>query len=188
MRAHLLRAGSSSLAVVLLTMVSTGHAQTARPWVDPPSDTGSAFPSPSPAQAPAEAKPSTTHSPTSSSAAQATGTTVEKKDVAAQEASPSKNRESASKASSKKAASASKTRQRNRATTVRSDRSRQSVQRREYAGQPRRGSRAEQIRNGVNSGLEVMTLRTIEFPDGRRVQILTRPRPGTVSEIMASPY
>jgi hypothetical protein len=32
-----------------------------------------------------------------------------------------------------------------------------------------------------------MTLRTIEFPDGRRVQILTRPRPEAMSELMEAP-
>ncbi|WP_445503626.1 hypothetical protein [Microvirga sp. G4-2] len=50
-----------------------------------------------------------------------------------------------------------------------------------------RSTRAARVREGLNSGLEVMTLRTIEFPDGRRIQILTKPRPGAMSELLDTP-
>jgi len=187
MRTPLLGAAGSSLAVFLLVAASPGQAQTARPWVDPPPDAGSASSSSSPAQAPVDV--TSPASPASPAAAHTEASTRgETKAPPAREASASKDERSASKAVSRKGTSATKTRQRARAVAARSDRARKSVQRRDYAGQVRRGSRAEQIRDGMNSGLEVMTLRTIEFPDGRRVQILTRPRPGAVSELMAAPY
>jgi outer membrane biosynthesis protein TonB len=47
-----------------------------------------------------------------------------------------------------------------------------------------RSTREERVRRGIDSGLELMTLRTIEYPDGRRVQILTRPDPGAMSELL----
>jgi hypothetical protein len=46
------------------------------------------------------------------------------------------------------------------------------------------GSRA---RDSEASNLEVMNLRTIEFPDGRRIQILTRPDRRTLSELPDEP-
>jgi hypothetical protein len=33
-----------------------------------------------------------------------------------------------------------------------------------------------------------MTLRTIEFPDGRRMNVLVRPGEETVQEVMGDPY
>ncbi|WP_205789873.1 hypothetical protein [Microvirga makkahensis] len=62
----------------------------------------------------------------------------------------------------------------------------QSAQRRERADRGSRSARAERVREGIDAGLEVMTLRTIELPDGRRIQILTRPRPETMSELMGA--
>jgi hypothetical protein len=48
----------------------------------------------------------------------------------------------------------------------------------------RDGTRSARLRDGVNSGLEVMSLRTIEFPDGRRVDVLVRPSPRALSRLM----
>jgi hypothetical protein len=80
-----------------------------------------------------------------------------------------------------------KDRQQTRAVATRSEQPRQTIQRRELAEQSVRSARAARVREGLNSGLQVMTLRTIEFPDGRRVQILTRPEPETMSELLGSP-
>jgi hypothetical protein len=33
-----------------------------------------------------------------------------------------------------------------------------------------------------------MNLRTIQLPDGRRIQVLTRPDPRTMSEVLVTPY
>lgn len=45
-------------------------------------------------------------------------------------------------------------------------------------------ARSRQIRAGMNAGLEIMTLRTIELPDGRRMQILTRPDPEDMAQFL----
>ena len=37
------------------------------------------------------------------------------------------------------------------------------------------------------NGLEIMNLRTIELPDGRRIRILTKPDPETVRRVLARP-
>lgn len=178
--------GGLSMAAVLLAMISSGQAQTPRPWVDPPPETGPA-PSPSPAPTGGEAKPTIAlpHSPTPAAQA-APGMGKEKKEP--QEASTSTMGRPTAKASvQKKVISDNKPRPSSRTLTARRDRSKPLTQRREVAEQTARGTRAERVREGVNSGLEVMTLRTIEFPDGRRIQILTRPSPGAVSELMTSP-
>lgn len=57
--------------------------------------------------------------------------------------------------------------------------------RRTTADRSRGGSRARIAREGVASGLEVMTLRTIELPDGRRMNILVSPDPETVRRLLA---
>jgi len=189
MRAYSFRIGGLSMAAVLLAMISPGQAQTPRPWVDPPPETGPAA-SPPPASTGAEAKPSNAPAanpaPASAPAAQA-ATVVEKEKKVAQDASASGNEKPASKTVQKKVLSDSKTRPPSRAVAVRNDRLRRPAQRRDVAEEIPRGTRAERIREGVHSGLEVMTLRTIELPDGRRIQILTRPRPGAVSELITSP-
>ncbi|WP_230532353.1 hypothetical protein [Microvirga roseola] len=47
-----------------------------------------------------------------------------------------------------------------------------------------RVTRSERIQDGLESGLRLMTLRTIQLPDGRRIQVLVRPDPEVVSELM----
>lgn len=196
MRAHLFGIGGLSLAALFLAMPSLGQAQSGRPWIDPPAEAGPAAPSSSPSSTAQETKPaaaSPTPSPAPSPAASApaahatASTQGVMKDTPRQEkleTSPSKPSKSASRSVSKKVTSEERTRPQSRGLVARSDRSRQGIQRRDVAEQDPRGGRAERIREGVNSGLEVMTLRTIEFPDGRRMQILTRPRPGEISELM----
>jgi hypothetical protein len=47
--------------------------------------------------------------------------------------------------------------------------------------------RAARVRDAVNAGLEVMSLQTIELPDGRRIDVLVRPNPRTLSRLMDEP-
>jgi hypothetical protein len=56
------------------------------------------------------------------------------------------------------------------------------------AERPTRSIRSAKVRDGINSGLEVMSLQTIEFPDGRRVEVLVRPSPRALSRLMDEPY
>lgn len=183
MREHLHLFSSLSLTVFLLAASSPGQAQPTRPWVDPPPEAGSSNPSPSSAP---EARPTPALRSSPPAERAATGMEVDRKGQTRQEkqeASSSKS-EPVAKSKSRKATAQSKVHQPSRVISRRADRSRQATQRRENAKREARGTQAERIREGVNSGLEVMTLRTIEFPDGRRMQILTRPRPGAISELM----
>jgi hypothetical protein len=53
-----------------------------------------------------------------------------------------------------------------------------------------RGSGRERSPDGgavLANGLEIMNLRTIELPDGRRIRILTKPDPETVRRVLARP-
>ncbi len=184
MRANIYGIGGLSLAAILST-TALGQAQPARPWVDPPPEAGSISQGSSSTSPNSAAKPLVPSSP-----AQAVkNVEEEQKDRSGQTkaAAASQEEKPASKSTPRKATSDSKARQPSRAVTARADRSRQTSQRRELAGSISRSPRAERIREGVNSGLEVMTLRTIEFPDGRRMQILTRPEPGVVSGLMGAP-
>jgi hypothetical protein len=44
------------------------------------------------------------------------------------------------------------------------------------------------VRSAVRAGLAVTTIRTIEFPDGRRMQIITQPDPETELDFLTRPY
>jgi len=184
--------GSVSLAFGLLAAVVPGHAQSPRPWVDPPPEAGAPPPPSSSTPVASETKPATVQPApqpaTTSAAAKPNETNRDQAKQRTEEASSSIQDTRASKSPSRKALTERKDRQQSRSTPpAKNERSKQTVQRRELAAQKPRETRAERIREGVNAGLEVMTLRTIEFPDGRRVQILTRPRPGAMSELMDVP-
>jgi hypothetical protein len=51
----------------------------------------------------------------------------------------------------------------------------------------RESVRSARVRDAVNAGLEVMSLQTIELPDGRRIDVLVRPNPRTLSRLMDEP-
>jgi hypothetical protein len=188
MKTRFCRIGRMSLALGLLAATSYAHAQSPRPWVDPPSENGASAPSSRPA--PAEAKKPDTAQPSSS-----TGTSTATKTEEAKREPVSRRTEEVSSATDKpvsrntpkRIVTERKDRQQTRAVATRSEQPRQTIQRRELAEQSVRSARAARVREGLNSGLQVMTLRTIEFPDGRRVQILTRPEPETMSELLGSP-
>lgn len=185
------RVGALSFAAGLAAAVAAAPAgaQPAQPWVDPPSETGTSAPVAAPTHEPQEAKPSPNAS-TPSASAPATVKVEEPGREPTQRSSEAtitaEQRKPLAKSSPPKLMRESKARKSPRSTaTARNERPRQVIQPRDVADQAARTARAERVRQGLNSGLEVMTLRTIEFPDGRRVQILTKPRPGSTSEMLA---
>ncbi|WP_414473403.1 hypothetical protein [Microvirga sp. M2] len=182
--------GSVGLAFGLIAGASAGHAQSSRAWVDPPPEAGAA---PSSAVAPAvstfKPKPAAPQLPSPST----DGNAASKTDAANRkqalqgtgQPSPSTGEEkAAAKPQPRKTVDESRDRRQRTRTAVRGE---PSVRSRRTADRASGPSRAERVREGINAGLEVMTLRTIEFPDGRRVQILTRPRPETMSGLMEAP-
>ena len=178
--------GALSLALGLAAAASPGNAQPARPWVDPPPEAGASTPSPPPAPAVPEAKAAAPQPDPASTAATAEGKEpMERRSTGALSAAEQKP---AAKTLPQRAVTERRDRKPSReVTAARSERQRQMNQRRDLAEQTSRSARAARVREGVNAGLEVMTLRTIEFPDGRRVQILTRPQPGAMSELLDRP-
>jgi hypothetical protein len=174
-------AGAVSL-LAFLTSTSAAVSQEGRPWVDPPSDSvaptktpPAPVPSPAPPQANVPAAPpeaikesAQVQRPSEAQEKASTETVRSNRKVAAER----KPRKGSAKvvASTKPSASAGTRKQ-----TALERRSRNNV-------------RSAKVRDAVNSGLEVMSLRTIEFPDGRRIEVLVRPSPGTVSRLMNEPY
>lgn len=184
--------GALSLALGLAAAASSGSAQPARPWVDPPPETGASAPSSAPVPAAPEAKAASPQPLAPPSSTTAVTSVDEKNKGTAQqhseEASSVGEREPVAKISAPKAVTERKDRRPSReVTTARGERQRQVNRRRDITEPTTRGTRAARVREGLNSGLEVMTLRTIEFPDGRRVQILTKPQPGAISELIETP-
>jgi hypothetical protein len=54
----------------------------------------------------------------------------------------------------------------------------------DFRGRPTRTTRFETVQEGIDSGLEVMTLRTVQLPNGRRIKFLTKPDPETMSQLL----
>jgi hypothetical protein len=182
-------------------------AQAGRPWVDPPAE-GSATPSSPPASAPAAQQPQAV-APASapapavaqpSSASAPSEAPKEKESVAAQspvEASPRK--EKAGEQAKQKTVTERKVRpsaQQARSVTRSQKQERQAIRRREPGSEvsearlPRNGierrariTRYGSVQEGVDAGLEVMRLQTIQLPDGRRIEILTRPNRDIAGEL-----
>lgn len=187
MKARLHPIGILSLAFGFVVAASAGsNAQPARPWVDPPPEAGASTSKPSPVPEADNTMNSIPH--TSAQPTRATGA-VKDGDESMAPAQPHSEQASSeerkvARSSSQRASAAHRDRQLSREAAARQ---RQVSQQRNIAAQTATDTRAARVREGLNAGLEVMTLRTIEFPDGRRVQILTRPQPGVVSELLATP-
>jgi hypothetical protein len=164
-----------------LAASSPSIAQATRPWVDPPAENGmpSSGSSPSSSPAPAEVKPATSALPPAAAKVEE----ADKPDM--QQASETVDKPAAKPAPKKTVAE-----RKARKPAVEADGSARSSKKRAVASsngssrQAARLTREERVRRGLDSGLELMTLRTIEYPDGRRVQILTRPSPGAMSEML----
>jgi hypothetical protein len=156
----------AALAACLTATSGPSLAQAARPWVDPPSENAASQPS---AAEPRPATPTTPAAPATPPVAAAPAkepAKVEAKQSAEPVVRP------AAKPAPKKAVVEKKVRKPTREARVAP-----------RASQPRM-TREERVRRGIDSGLELMTLRTIEYPDGRRVRILTHPDPGAMSELL----
>lgn len=186
---------STPLLIGILSAATSVLAQTERPWIDPPSEIGTASSppaTPAPAAQPPQAaapEPSTPQQPSASAPPQVTR---DKEAVA----SPSPVEASAPKEASdervkQKTVTERKVRrspQQARNPTRLQRREEQAARRREpgvevsQARPPRSGierrarvMRYGSVQEGIDAGLQVMRLRTIQLPDGRRIEILTRP-------------
>jgi hypothetical protein len=172
--------------VALLALGSTALAQTERRWVDPPGDGGTApqavpsaaNPPSAPAVSTTPSKPTPPAESTASSPDRAIPPSAEPQKESARAETRDKEVRAAKARPTRKVVSDRPVRQTSRnAVTVR--------QRSSVAAADRIGSGRQRL---VGRRLEVMTLRTIEFPDGRRMDILVRPNGEPVREVMGDLY
>jgi hypothetical protein len=150
--------GAAALAGVLAG-ASAAVAQTKRPWVDPPPEAATQQPADS--SAPADEPPDPEHT---GSVARA-----EPSERPAQ-AARSAQRPRSAQARSARPAQVRQTRRRAEIASARGPR-------RAAAEQPVDLQTIRTAAQARRAGLELMRLRTIEFPDGRRVDVLTRINP-----------
>lgn len=184
-RLHLI--GCASLAFGVIAATTPGHSQSTRTWVDPPPEAGAA-PPPVLANPPAkETRPVTSQSPKPPAGMSAAA----KSDESSNENATQQTKAASSVAPDtppRKVATDRKKKRPARSVAESKERSKQASQRRDLADSRARSTRQAGIPDGRYSGLQIMTLRTIEFPDGRRVQILTRPQPEGMSRFVEAPY
>ena len=189
----------------VLSAATPALAQAGRPWVDPPPENGAA-PSPPPAPAPATQPPEAAaltpvpSVPQPSSASAPSEAPKAKEAVAAQSpAEASSRKEKADEETKRKTVTERKVRpsaQQARSVTRSQKRERLATRRREPGSEvsearpPRNGierrarvTRYGSVQEGVDAGLEVMRLRTIQLPDGRRIEVLTRPNQDIAGEL-----
>ncbi len=187
--------GTASL-MALLASASTGLAQTGRPWVDPPAESApsphaSAPPAsqPAPRAQPDQPKLAPSDQPASSAAEDATLEQKEtRKSTASTQAAPPRaaaTRKSVARGGPSKPGRVAERKPRSptREATV----ARREPQRMMANSQGPRGVSYRNAQEGIAAGLELMRMRTIEFPDGRRITILTKPGRETLSEL-GPPY
>jgi hypothetical protein len=192
----------ASLMGVLGTSIPV-LAQAGRAWIDPPAESGTKSPGSAPApvvqqpQAPAPAAPPPAQLSSSPASTQVPKDKESAEAKALSVASP--HREESRQQVKEKTATDVKVRRpsqqvRNAMRSQRRDE--QVAQRREprvevsQARPPRNGlerrariTRYGSVQEGVDAGLEVMRLRTIELPDGRRINVLTRPNQDIASQL-----
>lgn len=157
---HLMRMGGAALSLVLIGALTPVLAQKKQPWVDPPAE----IPAASPDTEAVEPDPG---EPTPTAVTGSAPSTPSR-----QEAAAAKRAETKAAAPSRKAAVA-------RASEPARVRPTERPARKVAAAPARRVARAARAPERAG-GLELMTLRTIEFEDGRRVTILTRPDAATI--------
>jgi cytoskeletal protein RodZ len=165
-------------------------AQAGRPWVDPPSEAEAK--AQAPMSAPSALPPPPTHVAGPSPVAPPVPSPAEAKASAeTQPPDAASPRKTANDHQTKqKAATARKTRASSQQAnaSARSQRPQGQVARRRATGtqlsqaEPRtaierraRITRYGSVQEGLDAGLQVMRLRTIQLPDGRRIDVLTRP-------------
>lgn len=177
-------------------------AQAGRTWIDPPAESGakSSSPVPAPVVQPPQVSVPTPSPPQQSSAPASTQVSKEKESTAVHIPSVASPRgETAGDQFKDKTATHRKVRQSSqqaRTVTRSQRREEQGTRRREprvevsQARPPRNGlerrariTRYGSVQEGIDAGLEVMRLRTIQLPDGRRIEVLTRPNQDIASEL-----
>jgi hypothetical protein len=181
-----------SLAGFLVTPV-VAHAQSGRPWVDPPaeSDATPLRPTATPAPVALPAKPAET---VTSPAQQASKPTLQSDTVNADaelqrpsdasrrnaamgdDVKPKPSIERKTRASQQASSSARSQKRDAQVERRREARTRMSQAEARNAFERRaRFTRYGSVQEGLDAGLQVMRLRTIQLPDGRRITVLTRP-------------
>jgi len=191
---------TASFAAILMSPIAA-FSQAGRPWVDPPPETGAKPPVPAPSPAPPtpQAAAPSPASPPQQAATSPSQPDVQKADVASQPAPEVKERKAAannqvkqkpvaerkSRASSQQANSSARSQKRNGQLVRRRETSTQISQAEPRSGVERRAriSRYGTIQEGLDSGLQLMRLRTIQLPDGRRIEVLTRPDQDIASQL-----
>lgn len=191
---------ATSILAILASVPAVALAQSGRAWVDPPSELGKkersetnetstpVVSSPAPQQtvsSPQQESPAKLTAPSTEMARTPSTSDVNEK-TAESKAEPAQKATSSRSKASNRAASVRERPAKRRASKSVAAR-KENVSRR-MADRQRRTTRSATVRDALNSGLEVMSLRTIEFPDGRRVEILVRPDPRRVSDLLNEPY
>jgi type IV secretory pathway VirB10-like protein len=154
-------------------------AQAGRPWVDPPSEAEAK--AQAPMSAPSALPPPPTHVAGPSPVAPPVPSPAEAKASAeTQPPDAASPRKTANDHQTKqKAATARKTRASSQQAnaSARSQRREGQVAWRRATAIERRAriTRYGSVQEGLDAGLQVMRLRTIQLPDGRRIDVLTRP-------------
>ena len=182
-----------SLASFLASPI-VAHAQSGRPWVDPPAEANAASSRPAPAATPVPvASPAKPAEPVSSPPQHASKPAIPSGTVDADaelQQPPDASQKTAAEDQVKpKPSIERKTRASQQASSsIRNQKRNAQVERRREArtrmsqAEPRnalerraRITRYGSVQEGLDAGLQVMRLRTIQLPDGRRITVLTRP-------------
>ena len=184
----------------VVASASAAFAQSGRPWVDPPIQDGAQPQTSPPAAAPNAAPASTVdRQPAAALPGQApvaadeqTKQSTENARSQAPSGDPTARSGGKSRTSQKaeierrtpvpspKAASPQSSRRTGTMTSRRGSSTRSSIAATRSEGRSAgrsQGTRIGRVQGGSGTRLEVMNLRTIEFPDGRRVTFLTKPNP-----------
>lgn len=183
-----------SLAGFLVIPV-VAHAQSGRPWVDPPAESDATPLRPAPTATPAPvalpAKPAeTVTSPAQQASKPALQSDTVNADAELQRPSDASQQNAATgdqvkpkpsierkTRASQQASSSARSQKRNAQVERRREaRTRMSQAEARNAFERRaRFTRYGSVQDGLDAGLQVMRLRTIQLPDGRRITVLTRP-------------
>lgn len=193
-RHHFIPALGAASLLSLLALAPPAIAQAERLWIDPPADLGAPTTSPRPDKTSPPAPPDTQRSspdemppPQIEDAAAKPPEAAPRgpEEAAAANAEPSVEKSGAKPESvtlpRKTRQQAAPAAQRKKQVTVRA------TTRHAQTGRVN-GQKFRTVQDAVNSGLVVMNLRTIELPDGRRVTVLVRPDPRTLTNVMQRPY
>lgn len=191
MSANMFRCVSAASLIVL--GATAAAAQASRPWVDPPAAAEAPPISSNPSSGSDEEvwmPPFTTGSiaPKGADRQAATGPRAVQPRVIAPKASA--QRVTDTDRDRRRAPVATSTNARKLATAAEKQTGlrRQGPDRRMAARSPSSERRFKTVRDAVDAGYRIATIRTIEYPDGRRVQVMTRTDPGTELDLLDRPY